>query len=91
MQRGFGPETYHAILLNLMICRQQMHQHHPSWINSCSKLFVLKGEIMFVPNRTPELPFFTALKQFVDNEVLPYTRDWEANRAFPDAIWTRMG
>jgi len=46
---------------------------------------------MFVPNRTPELPFFTALKQFVDNEVLPYTRDWEANRAFPDAIWTRMG
>jgi len=68
-----------------------MHQHHPSRINSCSKLFVLKGEIMFVPNRTPELPFFTALKQFVDNEVLPYTREWEANRAFPDAIWTRMG
>lgn len=30
-------------------------------------------------------------RDFVAHEVLPNTREWEANAAFPDAIWPRLG
>lgn len=46
---------------------------------------------MFAPHRTDESQFFLAVRQFVDTEVLPNTREWETNRAFPDSIWTRLG
>src|SRR5579862_6285869 len=38
-----------------------------------------------------ESAFIGRVRAFVDSEVLPNTRTWEENAAFPDAIWPRMG
>ncbi|HEY0866727.1 MAG TPA: acyl-CoA dehydrogenase family protein [Fimbriimonas sp.] len=38
-----------------------------------------------------EALFVQKVREFVDREVLPNTREWEANRAFPDEIWPCLG
>lgn len=38
-----------------------------------------------------EKAFLDRVRDFVQNEVLPKTRDWESNTAFPDEIWPRLG
>lgn len=38
-----------------------------------------------------EAAFLDRLRSFVAAEVLPHTRDWERDAAFPDAIWPRLG
>jgi len=38
-----------------------------------------------------EAAFIERVKSFVRDEVLPKTREWEANKVFPDAIWPRLG
>jgi alkylation response protein AidB-like acyl-CoA dehydrogenase len=38
-----------------------------------------------------EASFLDCVREFVDKEVLPNTREWERNAVFPDAIWPRMG
>ena len=35
--------------------------------------------------------FLDRVRTFVAEEVLPNTREWEKNAAFPDAIWPRLG
>lgn len=37
-----------------------------------------------------EQAFIQGVREFVKNEVLPNTREWEANRAFPDDIFKRV-
>lgn len=38
-----------------------------------------------------EAAFLDRVRLFVADEVLPVTREWERNAAFPDAIWPRLG
>jgi alkylation response protein AidB-like acyl-CoA dehydrogenase len=38
-----------------------------------------------------ETSFLQRVRDFVANEVLPNTREWEKNTAFPDEIWPRLG
>ncbi|MBS1702124.1 MAG: acyl-CoA dehydrogenase family protein [Armatimonadetes bacterium] len=38
-----------------------------------------------------ETAFIETVKKFVADEVLPNTREWEKNTAFPDEIWPRLG
>lgn len=38
-----------------------------------------------------EVALLERVREFVANEVLPNTRRWEADKCFPDAIWTRLG
>lgn len=38
-----------------------------------------------------ELSFLADVRQFVNAEVLPKTREWEEAKAFPDSIWPRLG
>lgn len=38
-----------------------------------------------------EQAFLDNVNQFVQTEVLPSTREWENNTAFPDTIWPRLG
>jgi alkylation response protein AidB-like acyl-CoA dehydrogenase len=38
-----------------------------------------------------EAEFLKTVRAFVQEEVLPYTREWEANEAFPASIWPRLG
>lgn len=38
-----------------------------------------------------ETTFLSNLRAFVASDVLPNTREWENNTAFPDSIWTRLG
>jgi alkylation response protein AidB-like acyl-CoA dehydrogenase len=38
-----------------------------------------------------ELDFVNRVRDFVNEEVLPKTREWEANRAFDPAIWKKLG
>lgn len=40
---------------------------------------------------THEAEFLEQVRQFVAAEVLPNTREWERNTAFPDSIWPRLG
>ena len=42
----------------------------------------------FIPE---EAAFVEAVKDFVATEVLPNTREWERNTAFPDDIWPKLG
>ena len=42
----------------------------------------------FIPE---EAAFVEAVKSFVATEVLPNTREWERNTAFPDDIWPKLG
>lgn len=38
-----------------------------------------------------EVRFLDRVRAFVADEVLPQTREWENNTAFPDSIWPRLG
>lgn len=38
-----------------------------------------------------EVAFLDSVRRFVAEEVLPQTRQWEQDAAFPDAIWPRLG
>jgi alkylation response protein AidB-like acyl-CoA dehydrogenase len=38
-----------------------------------------------------EAAFIDRVRAFVDAEVLPNTREWERNTAFPDDIWPKLG
>ncbi len=40
---------------------------------------------------TDEKTFLDDVRRFVADEVLPYTRQWEEDCAFPDAIWPKLG
>ncbi len=54
----------------------------------------LKGEGMYrmvVETRADDAIFLDRLRDFVATEVLPNTREWERNAAFPDWIWPRLG
>ena len=46
---------------------------------------------MFSQFNPEETAFIEAVKQFVATEVLPNTREWEKNTAFPDDIWPKLG
>lgn len=38
-----------------------------------------------------ESAFLERVRQFVENDVWPHTREWEENALFPADIWTRLG
>lgn len=45
-----------------------------------------------IPNiNGDEAKFLNSVREFVAKEVLPNTRDWENNTAFPDEIWPKLG
>jgi acyl-CoA dehydrogenase len=46
---------------------------------------------MFIETRPEELDFLASVREFVAKEVLPNTRKWEANAAFDDDIWQKLG
>jgi len=46
---------------------------------------------MFIEIHPDEAAFLDRVRQFVAEEVLPCTREWERNAAFPDDIWPRLG
>jgi alkylation response protein AidB-like acyl-CoA dehydrogenase len=46
---------------------------------------------MFTEIPFDEANFLDAVRDFVANEVLPNTRQWEQDTQFPDAIWPRLG
>ena len=46
---------------------------------------------MFPELNQEETAFVEAVKAFVATEVLPNTREWERNTAFPDEIWPKLG
>lgn len=46
---------------------------------------------MFLNLTDEEIQFLDQVRDFVANEVLPNTREWETNTAFPDDIWPRLG
>ncbi len=46
---------------------------------------------MFLQANPEEATFLDNVREFVANEVLPNTREWERNAEFPDSIWPRLG
>ena len=46
---------------------------------------------MFNPLPPEDAVFLNRVKRFVAEDVLPNTREWERNAAFPDDIWLRVG
>src|SRR5471030_2894292 len=46
---------------------------------------------MFNPVPPDEATFLALVRKFVAEEVLPNTREWERNAAFPDDMWLRLG
>ncbi len=38
-----------------------------------------------------EEQFLAKVREFAAEHVLPYTREWESNAAFPDEIWPKLG
>ena len=46
---------------------------------------------MFIDIHPDEAKFLDSVREFVANEVLPNTRKWERDEAFPDEIWPRLG
>ncbi|MBA4292800.1 acyl-CoA dehydrogenase [bacterium] len=45
-----------------------------------------------IPNiNGDEAAFMDSVREFVAKEVLPNTREWEDNTAFPDDIWPKLG
>lgn len=46
---------------------------------------------MFLPMNSDEATFLERVREFVASEVLPQTREWERNAAFPDEIWPKLG
>lgn len=45
---------------------------------------------MFPSMPANEVEFLSKVREFVAKEVLPNTREWEANTAFPDDIWPKL-
>src|SRR5579871_2798096 len=45
----------------------------------------------FAPMPANEVDFLNRVRDFVAKEVLPSTRKWEENTAFPDDIWPKLG
>lgn len=43
------------------------------------------------PVNVDEATFLANVRQFVLTEVLPFTRKWESDTAFPDEIWPKLG
>jgi alkylation response protein AidB-like acyl-CoA dehydrogenase len=48
-------------------------------------------EKMFLEIDPDEAVFLDRVREFVAKEVLPNTREWERNAAFPDEIWPKLG
>jgi len=46
---------------------------------------------MYLQMNPEEATFLDTIRRFVATEVLPKTREWERNAAFPDEIWPRLG
>lgn len=46
---------------------------------------------MYLQTTPEEAAFLDRLRDFVASEVLPNTREWERNAAFPDEIWPKLG
>jgi len=46
---------------------------------------------MYLTIPPDETAFLDRVRAFVADEVLPNTREWERNAAFPDSIWPRLG
>lgn len=46
---------------------------------------------MYLELQPDEAALLERVREFVDKEVLPNTRKWEADKCFPDAIWPRLG
>jgi alkylation response protein AidB-like acyl-CoA dehydrogenase len=46
---------------------------------------------MYLELAPEESQFLAGIRDFVQSEVLPHTREWERHGAFPDGIWTRLG
>jgi alkylation response protein AidB-like acyl-CoA dehydrogenase len=46
---------------------------------------------MFIEIHPDESRFLGRVRDFVAAEVLPHTREWEQNTAFPDEIWPKLG
>ena len=44
-----------------------------------------------IVSKVDEDVFLSSVRDFVAREVLPFTREWEANTAFPDEIWPKLG
>jgi alkylation response protein AidB-like acyl-CoA dehydrogenase len=47
--------------------------------------------MVVVERSVDEGTFINAVRDFVASEVLPNTRTWEQERAFPDDIWPKLG
>ena len=47
--------------------------------------------VVVPPLSEKENAFLDSVRSFVATEVLPNTREWESNTAFPDEIWTKLG
>lgn len=47
--------------------------------------------MMFFDLSAEENAFLAQVTDFATRELLPHTREWEAERQFPDAIWPRLG
>ena len=46
---------------------------------------------MYIDIHPEEALFLDRVRKFVADEILPNTREWERNAAFPDEIWPRLG
>lgn len=46
---------------------------------------------MYLQIPAEEATFLDRVREFVASEVLPNTREWERNAAFPDEIWPKLG
>src|SRR4051794_32262473 len=46
---------------------------------------------MYVDMKPDEAALLEQVREFVATEVLPHTREWEKNAAFPDEIWPKLG
>ncbi len=46
---------------------------------------------MYIDIHPDEVKFIDSVREFVAAEVLPKTREWEANKGFDDSIWPRLG
>lgn len=50
-------------------------------VRSCEKMMNIRQDSALIES----------VKQFVQNEVLPQTREWENNKSFPLSIWPKLG
>src|SRR5438046_2013029 len=46
---------------------------------------------MYLQMHPDEAALVERVRDFVEREVLPKTRQWEADKQFPDSIWPRLG